>query len=135
MLVTLKTFEFLHEAELLKATLENEGITCALFDAQTVGLNPLYSNAIGGIKLKVKTSDQQRAMEFITSLDQSQKERKGSTCPKCGGSNVGLRDSDGGLKGIFTLIQAFLFTILPFRQRSSFSCKDCGTYFQREKDS
>ena len=128
-LVTIKIFEFPHDAELLKATLENEGIPCALFDTEIVGLNPLYSNAVGGIKLKVNESDQARAIQVLEMLDQNQYERAGITCPNCGSNKVEPRKNFKGVKGILSLLVAIYFVVFPIYQHRSYFCKDCGAKF------
>ena len=127
--VTIKRFEFLHQAELMKNTLENEGIPCALFDDQMIGLNPLYSNAIGGIKMKVNQVDRERAMKVLELLDQNQDDLIGITCPKCGSNKVEPSKNFKGLKGILSLITAFTYMIFPLYQKQSFFCKDCGGVF------
>jgi hypothetical protein len=64
-LVTLSTYRDLIEAEIVKGRLESEGIQCALVDDIMVSVNPLYSNAIGGVKLKVFEEDYDKALEII----------------------------------------------------------------------
>lgn len=54
---TIKIFSFPSEAYVLKSKLESEGVDCFLKDELTIQANPFYSNAIGGVKLQVKTSD------------------------------------------------------------------------------
>lgn len=55
--VTLKVFQNSIDAHLLKTQLESEGIECFIFDEQMVTMNMLYSNAVGGIKLKIQEED------------------------------------------------------------------------------
>ena len=56
-LVTVKTFDNSMDAHLLKSRIESEGVRCFLFDDETVTMNPLFAQAIGGIKLKVNQRD------------------------------------------------------------------------------
>jgi len=51
-LITLRTYRTASEVNLMKATLEMQGITCYIFDENMVTMNALYSQALGGIKLK-----------------------------------------------------------------------------------
>ncbi|PTM03401.1 MAG: hypothetical protein DA405_10495 [Bacteroidetes bacterium] len=51
-LVTLKTFDNLVEAHLIKSKLESDDLPCFLFDENIMALNPLYNLTVDGIKLK-----------------------------------------------------------------------------------
>ena len=64
-LITLKTFDFAHKAHLLKSLLESEGIDSYIFDENIVTANHLYSNTVGGIKLKIRKSDFQKVCEIL----------------------------------------------------------------------
>ena len=63
--VTIKTFTYASEAFVLRGRLESEGIECFVQDELTAQVNPFYSNAIGGIKLQVRESDLQKAIEIL----------------------------------------------------------------------
>ena len=64
-LVTVVTFVYPHELGIPRSLLESEGIECFVRDEFIVNINPFYSNALGGIKLQVKESNAQRAMEIL----------------------------------------------------------------------
>lgn len=53
------------EANLLKHKLENNGIACVLVDENMVGLHPMYDPALGGIKVKVRKEDYEKALEIL----------------------------------------------------------------------
>jgi len=55
--VTIATFTYPHEAALLKGRLESDGISSNLKDEHTIGANPLYSPALGGVKVQVHEND------------------------------------------------------------------------------
>src|SRR4051794_23259584 len=63
--ITVKTFYFPNDASILMAHLESEGIECRLKDGLTIQVNPLYSNAIGGVKLQVRQTNFTRAVEIL----------------------------------------------------------------------
>lgn len=63
--ITLKTFTYPSEAYILRGKLESEGISCFLQDELTVQSNPLYSNAVGGVKLQVKEADLSEATSIM----------------------------------------------------------------------
>ena len=64
-LITFKTFDNSIDAHILKIKLESEGITCFLFDEHMVSVNPLYSQLIGGIKLKINEEDLIHAKNIV----------------------------------------------------------------------
>jgi hypothetical protein len=64
-LVTLLTFSFPHELAVVRSLLESEGIECFAKDEFTAQVNNFYSNAIGGIKLQVRESEFERAVEIL----------------------------------------------------------------------
>ncbi len=64
-LVTIATFTYPHEARMILGRLEAEGITCCLENENIVTANPLYSNAVGGVQIRVKKEDEERALAII----------------------------------------------------------------------
>lgn len=64
-LVTVATFRFVHEAELAKLHLAEEGIQSFIMDAETVTMDWLLGNAIGNIKLMVAGNDFARAEAIL----------------------------------------------------------------------
>jgi len=63
--ITVLTVSYAHEVAIIQGRLESEGITCFVQDELTVQVNPFYSNAIGGVKLQVLSSDLNRAVEIL----------------------------------------------------------------------
>jgi tetratricopeptide (TPR) repeat protein len=64
-LVTIARFSHATEAYIPKTRLEAEGLWAFVADAETVTMNWLYSNAIGGVKLQVCEADVERALEIL----------------------------------------------------------------------
>lgn len=52
-------------ANLLKHKLDNNGIACVLVDENMVGLYPMYDPALGGIKIKVRKEDYEKALAIL----------------------------------------------------------------------
>ena len=65
MLATIRQFRDLPEALLAKGSLESMGIQCFLRDDNLVRLDWLWSNLVGGVKLKVEPSEAESAMEIL----------------------------------------------------------------------
>lgn len=64
-MVTIATFDFLPQAEIVRGRLQAEGIACELADQHLVQTDWLYSIAVGGIKLQVEASDVERALMIL----------------------------------------------------------------------
>jgi hypothetical protein len=64
-LVTIRQFTGLPEALLAKGSLESAGIECFLADDNYVRMDWFISNAIGGVKLRVKPEDVEAANEIL----------------------------------------------------------------------
>lgn len=62
---TVAAFTKVEEAHLLRASLEGSGIAAFVRDEFTVAANPLYANAIGGVKVEVADEDYDRALEVL----------------------------------------------------------------------
>lgn len=67
--ITLVVFTYPHEYAVLKLLLEQENINHFFQNETMIGVFPFYSNALGGIHLKVHRNDFERAREIIESLD------------------------------------------------------------------
>jgi hypothetical protein len=48
--------------------MEEEGISCWLKDENTVTLNPIWTQAVGGIKLMVAATQVERAREILRNV-------------------------------------------------------------------
>jgi hypothetical protein len=64
-LVTVATFSTALEAHVARTKLESEGIEGFILDENIVGLNWLYSAAVGGVKLKVREDDLPVAQKLL----------------------------------------------------------------------
>lgn len=67
--ITVLTFYYSHQTAIIRGRLEAEGIECFIKDELTAQVNPLYSNAIGGVKLQVRESDLEKAIEILKEGD------------------------------------------------------------------
>jgi hypothetical protein len=131
------TFEAYYDpmlAQIIKGRLEANGISCYLADETTIGVNPLYSNAIGGVKLKIFAKDEARCREILAE-DVSDVEtgevvstETDDVCPFCSSSNIkyGLVPTDK--TDWKSLVFSFL-TFVPIRTQKSWHCYNCGENF------
>lgn len=57
------------EAHIVMGRLEQENIRCYLRDEYTVTIDPILTNAIGGIKLMVARAQAERAIQILSEGD------------------------------------------------------------------
>ena len=67
-LVTVRSCNWLHEAEFVKSVLAAEGIEAEIPDEHTMGVQPLYGAAIGGVRVRVRPEDFARATEALAAV-------------------------------------------------------------------
>ena len=65
---TLTTVTYLHEADMICSKLQADGIEAFMPDESVIAVNPLYANAVGGIRIQVNESDFERAEEILQNL-------------------------------------------------------------------
>ena len=67
--VVIATFTYPSEYAVLKTLLDSEGIRYIFENEAMVQVSPFYSNALGGIRLKVHANDVGAAKEIINRSD------------------------------------------------------------------
>ncbi len=67
--IVVKTYTYPFEYAILKLLLDKEGISYFFENETMVGVFPFYSNALGGINLKVHLKDKQRVLQIIDNLN------------------------------------------------------------------
>ena len=68
-LITIKAFDESMQAHLVKSKLESEGIDVWLLDDHSVSVQPWASFALGGVKLQVRESDVEKAIELLKGFE------------------------------------------------------------------
>jgi hypothetical protein len=63
--VTLRQFLTVQEALMAKSILDSAGIESFLADENVISMNWLWSNALGGVKLQVRTTDAAIASDLL----------------------------------------------------------------------
>jgi len=81
---TTATFQYSYEAQIVKGRLESDGIKVFLFDDLTIDTDPLVSNAIGGVKVKVLANQEQEAIQVLKLIKKySVDDGNSINCPNC----------------------------------------------------
>lgn len=133
------------EASIIKERLIANGIRCFLSDEHTITVNPLYNQALGGVKLHLFQGDVQSAksiladefveidIEEIGVTDSGEHFPKVASvdqvCVNCGSRNVGYVHSTQRRFSIFTIIISFVLMVYPFKVRKTHHCFDCRCEF------
>ena len=126
--VLIKRFDNSIDAHLFRISLENEGIECFLVDEEIVTINPLYSNAVGGIKAKVRQEDLERTLDFLKSIEKEQV----IACPSCGSKDIHLDyTSKKALPHWIASLFSLLTVTYPITGKMFNTCKACGERFRR----
>ena len=125
-LVTVKTFSSAWEADLAKTQLEACGIEAFILDSQTISVNWLFSNAIGGIKLQVFEEQVMEAKEVLLKnaegLEETIVEDK-IICPQSESEKV----TSVNWERRWSLVSILLLGFPIFYPRDKYLCQDCGS--------
>lgn len=127
-------FQYSSEAQIIKSRLEAEGVEVFLFDQFTVDTDPLVSNAIGGIKLKVWTEDEEKALGILKTISEYSLDDTGQAifCPICNSQKVELVTTIRDMKSFFAFLFSFFTSALPVHSRHEYKCDNCKQHFNLE---
>jgi Putative prokaryotic signal transducing protein len=126
--VLLQTYDNYVSAHIAMGRLEEDGINCWLKDENTVTIDPILSNAIGGIKLMVEATQAERAAAILKEIEFRHKET--ITCPKCGSHNVELVSTPRKASNWIMAIFGYLFTSYALSAEKVNHCFDCDNEFE-----
>lgn len=129
--VTIARYPYSTEAQIIKGRLEADGITVFLSDNYTIDTDPLVSNAIGGVKLKVIESQKDKALKIVQSIQPYSVDDNGNpiNCPNCNSTSIQLFSTVTNFKSLFWFIFGLLFSALPFYAKFDYKCEACNTEF------
>jgi DNA-directed RNA polymerase subunit RPC12/RpoP len=132
-IITFKVFNHYIDAYIVKSKLESEEIDCLLFDEHIVTINQLYNITVGGIKLKIKASDFEKATKIINEVEK-EPYRDSSyeiiSCPNCQSQELyGSFISMKNILSLLVILFSFAFLVYPIYYKSVYKCKQCGSEF------
>jgi predicted RNA-binding Zn-ribbon protein involved in translation (DUF1610 family) len=116
------------DANIIMGRLEEEGINCWLKDENTVTIDPILTNAVGGIKLMVPESQAERTFELLRQFRSEQQSKL--KCPRCGSSNIEFVTTPRKASNWIGAIIGFLFMSLALSGDKVYHCFDCGFEFE-----
>jgi predicted RNA-binding Zn-ribbon protein involved in translation (DUF1610 family) len=126
--IPLQVFTNYIDANILLGRLQEEGINCWLKDENTVTINPIWTQAVGGIKLMVAGAQAERAKDILSSIKLVKEEQ--NTCPQCGSQNVELVSTPRKASNwLAVLAGLFLFSYAMPPHKVN-HCFNCGAEFE-----
>jgi predicted RNA-binding Zn-ribbon protein involved in translation (DUF1610 family) len=130
MFVVAQVFTNYIDANIIMGRLEEEGINCWLKDENTVTIDPILTNAVGGIKLMVAETQAERAFELLREFRNEQ--QSVLKCPRCGSTNVEFVTTPRKASNWIGVIVGFLFTNFALSADRVYHCFNCGFEFEKE---
>lgn len=134
-IIVFETFYNPIEANIVKARLIDSGVQCFLSDENTITINPLYTQALGGVKLHLFEKDAELARNILQAeageipLTEEAETATAAACPVCGSANVGYVQATKKRFGILTMIVSLLLVIYPFHVKKTHHCFNCQNEF------
>ncbi len=121
-LVTVKTFDNYFIANIILSRLHAEGVECYLKDEVTITIDPILTNAIGGIKLVVRKENARAVREILAGYDTDY--MNAATCPECG-ANAFSYIAKPGVTNFLTAILTALFASYAVAPNYVYQCGNC----------
>lgn len=127
----LRRFLYSSEAIIYQGKLESHGIEVYLRDNNIVDSNPLYSNAVGGVKLFVKTEDFEKANEILgdVSLYSVDDDNQPLKCPKCDATEIDMVTSIKDWKSFLAFMFSWVSSLFPIYAKHKYKCESCKFEF------
>ena len=121
--IVLRTFDNYFKANIILTRLQHCGIDCFLKDEYTVTIDPILSNAIGGIKLAVYAADATLAEKLLQEFEEEY--LRSVECPKCFKNDI-LLVPKAGAQNFITAILTWLFSSYAVAPENIYQCQGCG---------
>lgn len=124
-------YQYTSEAYLFKGKLESEGIEVFLQNENTINTDPLLSNALGGVKLFVKSEDVMKAKQILAAIPEYSVNDKGEllSCPNCGATTISMVNSIKDVKSFLAFIYGLLTLSMPLFAKQKYKCESCAFEF------
>jgi DNA-directed RNA polymerase subunit RPC12/RpoP len=117
------------DANIMLGRMQEDGIDCWLKDENIVTIDPILTNAVGGIKLMVAENERMKALQWLWEIN---KEKKAAlSCPKCNSHNleyVSTPRKPGNWLSV--LIGVFITSFAPPVEQV-YHCFDCDAEFEK----
>jgi hypothetical protein len=124
-LVTVASYNYPTQAHIAEGNLKSQGIQAVVVDEFHYRDMSIYG---GGVKVKVKEKDAERAEEILRfgksndTNDTNNEDEEKISCPKCNSTDLQIEDIDFSQKNVFI---RWINTLYPLKDLN-FKCNDCG---------
>lgn len=136
-LIVFKTFDNAIDAHLMQGQLEANDIESYIVDENIVTLLPIYNLTVGGVKLKIREADRDKATAIITEnlkAKLTDEDDKVIACPRCSSNKIsGPFRSMKSIGGLIAAVAAGLVTGYPLFYFLVYKCDNCGKEFERKE--
>lgn len=125
-LITAASYSTALDAHLAKTRLDSAGVFAVIFDEHTVTMNWLFSDLIGGVKIKVLEDDLESARLILDSdetgvVGEDEVQDSWGDCPGCDSKDIVYIPDK---RGTFLSWLFLGFPFFPVRERMK--CRVCG---------
>ncbi len=138
-IITLEQYYDPMLAHIMRTKLEDNGIPCFIADDNIISANPVFNNAVGGIKLKIFERDLERSREVLAQdgdlhkqdhFEIDEETHSPVICPYCGSSNVRFGPATERKAHWLVALVSALLAVLPFYARKAWHCFNCQRNFE-----
>jgi len=121
--VVVEIFSNYIDANIITGRLQAEDINCWLKDEHTVTIDPILTNAVGGIKLMVAEAQAERCIEL---LNQYKAEKQAAIrCPNCGSAEIQLVSTPRKPENWISAFLGFFLGDYAFGTKKVYHCFSC----------
>ena len=128
MFIAVRSYDNYIPAHMMLSRLEDEGIKAYLQDEHTVTIDPILSNAIGGIKLMIYSEQLERAMSLIQGYEEIYK--KSAPCPVCHSTNVLYITQPKNPRNWIAALVSWFGGSYAVGVKNVYHCYDCSNEFE-----
>lgn len=122
--VAIQSFNNYVEAHITMGRLQQQHINCWLKDEYTVTIDPILTNAIGGIKLMVAKVQAGRALDILQTI--ANESRLHYACPQCSSHNIQLVTTPRKAVNWLSALATWLLGSYAIGVRQVWHCFACG---------
>lgn len=131
--LVLRSYDNYITAQLRLQQLEAEGIRAVLQDEYTVTIDPILTNAVGGIKLLVPEAQWGRAGEIMNQLEELY--RRSASCPSCGAHTVERVPQPNNPANWLSALMTWILGSYAVPVNNIYRCFSCGKEMEKLPES